>query len=71
MNVYGMKNGYMLINQYWIQGPVIVFEDQFYNWAVNDPTEIKPHTLEILNFVKPKPSKLILTLSLFNHWNRP
>ena len=29
-------------------------------WNVNEPTEIKPHTLEILSFIKPKPNYLII-----------
>lgn len=29
-------------------------------WGVNDASEIKPHTLEILSFIKPKPNYLII-----------
>ena len=29
-------------------------------WNVVDPSEIKPHTLEIMNFVKPRPDYLII-----------
>ena len=29
-------------------------------WNILDHTEIKPHTLEIMNFVKPKPDYLII-----------
>jgi uncharacterized protein len=60
MKVYGMSNGYWLINHYWISGPVLIFKDRFYMWAVADPTEIKPHTLEIFGYIKPKPSYLII-----------
>ena len=29
-------------------------------WNVSDPSEIKPHTLEVMNFVKPRPDYLII-----------
>ena len=60
MKVYGMGNNFWLINHYWIRGPVIVFRDWFYMWNITDPTEIKPHTLEIFKFIKPKPNYLII-----------
>jgi hypothetical protein len=39
---------------------VIVFPKRFYLWNVADASEIKPHTLELLNFVKPRPDYLII-----------
>ena len=48
-------------------------------WNINDPLEIKPHTLEILSFVKPKPTYLIIgtgsesyefDVSFFEHFRR-
>ena len=29
-------------------------------WNILDHTEIKPHTLEIMNFIKPRPDYLII-----------
>ena len=60
MKVYGMANGSFLVNHYWIGSSIIIFPARFYMWNVKDHTEIKPHTLEILNFVKPRPDYLII-----------
>lgn len=29
-------------------------------WNVADASEVKPHTLEIMNFIKPRPDYLII-----------
>eukprot|EP00347_Sterkiella_histriomuscorum_P009575 403340681 len=60
LKVYGVADGQFLINHYWVSGSVIVFPNRFYMWNILDPSEIKPHTLEILNFVKPRPDYLII-----------
>ena len=60
MKVYGLKDGQFLINHYWVSGSVILFPQRFYMWNVIDADEIKPHTLEIFNFVKPRPDYLIV-----------
>jgi NADH dehydrogenase [ubiquinone] 1 alpha subcomplex assembly factor 3 len=39
---------------------VIVFPDKYYMWNITEAEEIKPHTLEIMNFVKPRPDYLII-----------
>lgn len=55
-----MSDGHFLINHYWISGSVILFPSRFYMWNVADADEIKPHTLEVMNFVKPRPDYLII-----------
>ncbi len=55
-----MSDGHFLINHYWISGSVIVFPKRFYMWNVGDASEVKPHTLEIMNYVKPRPDYLII-----------
>ena len=60
MKIYGLQDGHFLVNHYWIQGSVIVFPDRFFMWNVIDASEIKPHTLELMNFVKPRPDYLII-----------
>eukprot|EP00345_Euplotes_harpa_P007495 CAMPEP_0168331348 /NCGR_PEP_ID=MMETSP0213-20121227/8279_1 /TAXON_ID=151035 /ORGANISM="Euplotes harpa, Strain FSP1.4" /LENGTH=159 /DNA_ID=CAMNT_0008335105 /DNA_START=89 /DNA_END=564 /DNA_ORIENTATION=+ len=60
LRVYGLANGQFLINQYWISGAVIIFPKRFYMWGVAEPEEIRPHTLEILNYVKPRPDYFII-----------
>ena len=68
-----------MINHYWIQGSVIIFPKRFYMWNINEAEEIKPHTLEIMNFIKPRPDYLIIgtgdqTINLgedfFEHFKR-
>ena len=60
MKIYGLQDGHFLVNHYWIGGSVIVFPDRYFMWNVTDASEIKPHTLEIMNFVKPRPDYLII-----------
>jgi NADH dehydrogenase [ubiquinone] 1 alpha subcomplex assembly factor 3 len=60
LKVYGMSNGNFLVNHYWIGSSVLIFPHRFYMWNVSDISEIKPHTLEIMNFVKPRPDYLVI-----------
>ena len=60
MKIYGLQDSHFLVNHYWIPGSVIVFPDRYFMWNVVDASEIKPHTLEIMNFVKPRPDYLII-----------
>ena len=60
MKVYGLKDGQFLINHYWINGSVIIFPNHFFMWNIADADEIRPHTLEIMNFIKPRPDYLIV-----------
>lgn len=48
------------MNHYWLPGSVIVFPNRYFMWNVLDADEIKPHTLELMNFVKPRPDYLII-----------
>lgn len=79
MKIYGLSDGYFLINHYWIFGSVILFPKRFYMWNIAHGFEIKPHTLEIMNFVKPRPDYLIigtgetslnLDKSFYDHFKR-
>ena len=60
MKIFGLQDGHFLVNHYWIAGSVIVFPNRYFMWNVVDPSEIKPHTLEVMNFVKPRPDYLII-----------
>jgi NADH dehydrogenase [ubiquinone] 1 alpha subcomplex assembly factor 3 len=60
MKIYGMQDGQFLVNHYWIPGSVIVFPNRYFMWNVLEADEIKPHTLELMNFVKPRPDYLII-----------
>ena len=60
MKIYGLQDGKFLVNHYWVSGSVIVFPKRFFMWNIMDHTEIKPHTLEIMNFIKPRPDYLII-----------
>ena len=79
MKIYGLSDGHFLINHYWITGSVLIFPQMFYMWNVINPDEIKPHTLEIMNYVKPRPDYLIigtgakniaLEFSFYEHFRR-
>ena len=60
MKIYGMQDNHFLVNHYWIPGSVIVFPQRYFMWNVLDASEIKPHTLEIMQFIKPRPDYLII-----------
>lgn len=79
LKIYGLSDGHFLINHYWITGSVLIFPQRFYMWNVINPEEIKPHTLEIMNYVKPRPDYLIigtgeknisLEFSFYEHFRR-
>lgn len=79
LKVYGMSDGHFLVNHYWISGSIILFPKRFYMWNILEASEIKPHTLEIMNFVKPRPDYLIigtgeksvnLDFSFYEHFRR-
>ena len=60
MKIFGLQDGHFLVNHYWIAGSVIVFPNRYFMWNVVDASEIKPHTLEVMNFIKPRPDYLII-----------
>jgi NADH dehydrogenase [ubiquinone] 1 alpha subcomplex assembly factor 3 len=60
MKIYGLQDSHFLVNHYWIPGSVIVFPQRYFMWNVLDASEIKPHTLEIMQFIKPRPDYLII-----------
>ena len=60
MKIYGLQDGGFLVNHYWLPGSVIVFPNRYFMWNVNDAEEIKPHSLEVMNFIKPRPDYLII-----------
>jgi NADH dehydrogenase [ubiquinone] 1 alpha subcomplex assembly factor 3 len=79
LKIYGLADGQFLINHYWIPSSVIIFPKRFYMWNVVDASEIKPHSLEIMNFIKPRPDYLIigtgetnvnLDFSFYDHFRR-
>ena len=39
---------------------MLIFPDRYFMWNVTDASEIRPHTLEVMNFVKPRPDYLII-----------
>ena len=49
-----------MVNHYWLSGSVIVFPNRYFMWNISDASEIKPHTLEVMNFIKPRPDYLII-----------
>jgi NADH dehydrogenase [ubiquinone] 1 alpha subcomplex assembly factor 3 len=79
LKIYGLSDGHFLINHYWISGSVLIFPQRFFMWNVANAEEIKPHSLEIMNYVKPRPDYLIigtgekniaLEFSFYEHFRR-
>ena len=60
VNVDAMANGFFLLNGVWAPGPVLLFPTRYYLWGIYDAHDIKPHTLDILKVIKPKPNYFII-----------
>jgi NADH dehydrogenase [ubiquinone] 1 alpha subcomplex assembly factor 3 len=56
--VYSLKNGFFSVNGLWLPGSVLLFPYRHFMWGVIDAHEIKPHTLDILKIIKPRPSMI-------------
>ena len=55
--MYGLGNGYFSVNDVWYPGSIITFANQIFLWDVNSAEDIKAHTLDIIDVIKPTPSK--------------
>ncbi len=55
MQVQAAAGGGFMVNKQWIPGSLLVFPKRCFVWGVALPRDIKPHTLEILRFLKPRP----------------
>jgi len=55
IQITAIPNGGFFVNQQWIPGSVMVFTKRCFVWKVAQARDIKPHTLELIKFLKPKP----------------
>ena len=55
--VYGMSEGGFLVNYMWVRGSILLFPSRVYLWGVQEHKSIKPHTLDLIKVIKPKPCK--------------
>ncbi|EAR82134.2 Hypothetical protein TTHERM_01298570 (macronuclear) [Tetrahymena thermophila SB210] len=58
--VYGLGNGYFSVNQVWYPGSVMIFPQQIFLWDVQTASDIRAHSLDFLEVVKPAPSYIII-----------
>ncbi len=55
LQVHSLSNGGFMVNKQWVPGSILIFPKRCFIWGVTQPREIKPHTLELLKYLKPKP----------------
>jgi hypothetical protein len=60
-----MENGRFLVNDVWYQGSLILFPRQVFLWEIDHPDQIRPHSFDIVNFIKPKPCILYFIFAIF------
>ena len=68
-----MANGYFTVNEVWYPGSIIAFPRQVFLWDVQTAADIRPHSFDIIDVIKPTPSIFIFFVSalrLYNHRNR-
>ena len=56
LQVFGLGNGYFSVNDVWYPGSIITFPRQIFLWDVANAADIRPHSLDILEVIKPYPS---------------
>lgn len=52
------------------EGPVIIFPSQVFMWDVYNAEDIRSHNFELINFLKPRPGNLFLSLLSFPRLHR-
>lgn len=57
MQIYGLANGYFTVNDVWYPGSIIAFPRQVFLWDIQTAADIRPHSFDILDVIKPLPSK--------------
>ncbi|EGR32129.1 hypothetical protein IMG5_095250 [Ichthyophthirius multifiliis] len=58
--VFGLGNGYFSVNNVWYPGSLLIFPNQVFLWDVQTAADIKAHTLDFIEFVKPRPDYIII-----------
>lgn len=56
IQIYGLANGYFTIGDTWYPGSILAFPKQIFMWDVQNAAEIRPHSFDIIEFIKPTPS---------------
>ena len=57
IQIYGLANGYFTVNDIWYPGSILAFPKQVFLWDVQNAADIRPHSFDIIEFIKPTPSK--------------
>eukprot|EP01017_Pseudomicrothorax_dubius_P033285 TRINITY_DN444_c0_g1_i1.p1 TRINITY_DN444_c0_g1~~TRINITY_DN444_c0_g1_i1.p1 ORF type:complete len:230 (+),score=64.05 TRINITY_DN444_c0_g1_i1:102-791(+) len=60
LQIYGLGNGYFAVNDVWYPGSIIAFPQQIFLWDVTTAADIRAHSLDILEVIKPTPQYVII-----------
>mmetsp|Transcript_80699 Transcript_80699/g.94120 ORF Transcript_80699/g.94120 Transcript_80699/m.94120 type:complete len:249 (+) Transcript_80699:14-760(+) len=60
IQVFGLGNGYFSVNGVWYPGSILVFPRQIFLWDVPTAVDIRPHSLDIIDYIKPQPNYVII-----------
>ena len=64
LQITGVGDNCFQVNNQIIPGSILIFPKRCFIWGVAQPNELKAHTLEILKYLKPKPSiSLVYTIA--------
>ena len=56
LQVHGLANGFFSVNDVWYPGSIILFPRQVFLWDVQTAADIRAHSFDIIEFIKPTPS---------------
>eukprot|EP01016_Furgasonia_blochmanni_P055391 TRINITY_DN9256_c0_g1_i5.p2 TRINITY_DN9256_c0_g1~~TRINITY_DN9256_c0_g1_i5.p2 ORF type:complete len:274 (+),score=58.25 TRINITY_DN9256_c0_g1_i5:128-949(+) len=60
VQVYGLSNGYFSVDDCWYPGSLILFPKQIFLWDVTSAADIRAHSFDILDVIKPYPHYIII-----------
>lgn len=60
LQVIKMKNRYFSVNGVWYPGSIMILANQVLIWDVNEAEDIKAHSLDILEVIKPRPQHIVI-----------
>lgn len=60
IQIYGLASGYFTANDVWYPGSILVFPKQIFLWDVQNAADIRSHSFDIIEFIKPTPNYVII-----------
>jgi NADH dehydrogenase [ubiquinone] 1 alpha subcomplex assembly factor 3 len=58
--VFAMDANRFMVNDVWFQGSVCLFPNQIFLWDVANAKDIRSHSFELVQFIKPRPRYVII-----------